>query len=178
MNFTQKAYPSTSEMKTMTHSNLVLYAQSLSIPADTNWTREQIISVIEYYRKSKSYGLPSLCTFIMLCLAAMAVPQTQSLLTGCSSGMCDLDSDEDFTAQTESSSRSFHDSEDISNAVEGVLDEFVTAVKDSKRHTLQMHDSLKESLVIAEEALAKCTEQSRQTDEHLLKCKARISQDL
>ena len=139
----------------MNLSELVVYAQSLSVPVNSSWSKAQILSVIDDYRTLERSGR-TLWTFIATLLMAVIAQSVYPFLISCESGLCHVDGDEHHSNST-IESPPIPNPEPISDAVERVLDEMISVVNERQQKTHATCDAMKESLIIAQESLAKCT---------------------
>eukprot|EP01084_Bolivina_argentea_P154853 269912_1 len=167
------ALHSEEELCTMEHEELVDYAKHLSIPADSNWTKQQLLDVIDYYQHSKkkkasffkSLTNGSTSQFLVVVIGLIGIIYSK-FWADCPTGLCHLNkqseldnelgdagfdqmelNDSDDCNQTQLN-QDLQESECIPvvDAVTTLTKEFASVVEQSTSKTQQNYNQIKQSL--------------------------------
>ena len=138
------------QLEAMNTTQLLNYAKSLGIPADSNWKTEQIVSVIEYYQAHnsqnfsiinvvKQYLNVSIAKTVFIIIALIGLIYLKST-ESCPTGLCNLATSE---IQSNTSNRN---SPKTADAIHSITNEFASVAKKSSDKVQQRYDELIDSL--------------------------------
>ncbi len=136
------------QLQTMSSTELMAHSHSLSIPADHNWTKRQMIAVIDYYqqhskKKQDSFlkGLSKKSTLrIMFMLTAVLAIIYSKLYTNCPTALCH--SNVNFSGDYNDKNSDIL----VSDAVTSVMSEFAVAATETTQRSQARYNELKRSL--------------------------------
>ena len=153
----QRCYYARKELESMSTKELLDYAKSLSIPADSNWKTEQIISIIEYYQEHNSQNIGWIVYHsvvkhlnlsvakIVFIIVGIIVGIIHSKSTGsCPTGLCNV-------ADTHTSAN-----DSITDAINSITNEFAAVTKKSTDRVQQRYSDLIDSLQDLERLYTNC----------------------